>query len=214
MDMARSSAHRTIALVGGPGSGKTTLLEAMLFRAGAISRRGAVEQGTTVGDHDPEEIARGTTLTISLASLTWTDDGAERALTLIDTPGHPDFVGGVDTALAVADAAAIVVSAVDGVTAGTRAAWAAAEQADVPRSSSSRRRTGLAPTSAGCSRACRRSSARTSGRWSFRSARSRASARSPMSWPSAHWSTTRTVAITTNLCRPRPRTRSTRCTAT
>ncbi|MGC5170419.1 elongation factor G [Microbacterium sp. DT81.1] len=131
--MARSSAHRTIALVGGPGSGKTTLLEAMLFRAGAISRRGAVEQGTTVGDHDPEEIARGTTLTISLASLTWTDDGAERALTLIDTPGHPDFVGGLDTALAVADAAAIVVSAVDGVTAGTRAAWAAVEQAGVPR---------------------------------------------------------------------------------
>ena len=105
----------------------------MLLRAGAISRRGLVEQGTTVGDHDPEEIARGTTLTIALASFAWTDDGAERALTLIDTPGHPDFVGGVDTALAVADAAAIVVSAVDGVTAGTRAAWAAAEQAGVPR---------------------------------------------------------------------------------
>src|SRR5215204_640257 len=90
MDVARSSAHRTIALVGGPGSGKTTLLEGMLFRAGAISRRGAVEQGTTTGDHDPEEIARGATLTLSLASFAWPDDGAERALTLIDTPGHPD----------------------------------------------------------------------------------------------------------------------------
>ena len=138
MDPTPSPTHRTVALLGGPGSGKTTLAEALLFRAGAIPRRGAVEQGTTVCDHDPEEIARQTTLGISLAYLTWPDgDGAagggERALTLIDTPGHPDFAGNVDTALSVADVAAVVVSAVDGVTAGTRAAWGAAGQAGVPR---------------------------------------------------------------------------------
>src|SRR4029453_16674489 len=80
------------------------------------------------------EIARGTTLGLSLAHLTWTGpDGAEYSVTLADTPGHPDFVGGVDTALSVADAAVIVVSAVDGVTAGTRFVWAAAEDAGVPR---------------------------------------------------------------------------------
>ena len=118
MDATPSPTHRTVALVGGAGSGKTTLAEALLFRAGAIPRRGAIEQGTTVCDHDPEEIARQTTLGISLAYLTWTrPDGGESAITLIDTPGHPDFVGGVDTALAVADVAAVVVSAVDGVTA-------------------------------------------------------------------------------------------------
>ena len=55
------------------------------------------------------------------------------AITLIDTPGHLDFVGGVDTALSVADVAVVVVSAVDGVTAGTRFVWSAAEAVSVPR---------------------------------------------------------------------------------
>ena len=134
MNSASTPTHRTIALVGGAGSGKTTLAEALLYRAGAITRVGSVEQGNTVCDHEPEEIARGTTLGLSLAHLTWTGpDGTEHAVTLADTPGHPDFVGGVDTALSVADVAVIVVSAVDGVTAGTRFVWAAAEAAGVPR---------------------------------------------------------------------------------
>ena len=125
---------RTIALLGGTASGKTTLAEALLHRAGAISRAGDVEHGSTVCDHEPEEIARGTTLWLSLAYVDWTGpDGGQHAVTLIDTPGHPDFAGGVDTALSVADVAVVVVSAVDGVTAGTRSVWAAAEAAGVPR---------------------------------------------------------------------------------
>ncbi|MDQ0893819.1 elongation factor G [Agromyces ramosus] len=125
---------RTIALVGGTGSGKTTLAEALLHRAGAIPRAGDVGHGTTVCDHEPEEIARGTTLWLSPAHLDWTGpDGEKHAVTLVDTPGHPDFVGGVDTALSMADVAVMVVSAVDGVTPGTRFAWAAAEAAGVPR---------------------------------------------------------------------------------
>lgn len=134
MNSAAPSTHRTVALVGGAGSGKTTLAEALLHRAGAITRAGTVEQGSTVCDHEPEEVARGTTLGLSLAYLEWTaPDGVEHAVTLVDTPGHPDFVGGVDTALSVADVALVVVSAVDGVTAGTRFVWSAAGAAGVPR---------------------------------------------------------------------------------
>ncbi len=134
MNSTPNPTHRTIALVGAAGSGKTTFAEALLLRAGVIPRAGSVEQGTTVCDRDPEEIARGTTLSISLAPLNWSaSDGSEHDVTLIDTPGHPDFIGGVDTALSVADAAAVVVSAVDGVAAGTRFAWAAAGAAGVPR---------------------------------------------------------------------------------
>ena len=55
MDATPSPTHRTVALVGGAGSGKTTLAEGLLFRSGAIPRRGAVEQGTTVCDHDEVE---------------------------------------------------------------------------------------------------------------------------------------------------------------
>jgi elongation factor G len=125
--------HRTVVLLGGMGCGKTTLAEAILFRSGVIARMGSVEQGTTVCDHEPEAIARGTTLGLALAWLTWTVGGIEYGITLVDTPGHPDFVGAADAALSVADVAIIVVSAVDGVTGGTRAAWAAASAVGVAR---------------------------------------------------------------------------------
>jgi elongation factor G len=134
MDAAQTSRHRTVAVVGASGSGKTTLTEALLHRAGAIPRAGRVEDGSTVTDHEPEEIARGISLGLALGTLTWTcPDGAERTLTLADAPGHPDFAGAMDTALSVADLALVVVSAVDGVQPGTRTAWATAEALGVPR---------------------------------------------------------------------------------
>lgn len=134
MDAAQTNRHRTVAVVGASGSGKTTLTEALLHRAGAIPRAGRVEDGSTVTDHEPEEIARGISLGLALGTLTWTcPDGAVRTLTLADAPGHPDFAGAMDTALSVADLALVVVSAVDGVQPGTRTAWATAEALGVPR---------------------------------------------------------------------------------
>jgi elongation factor G len=134
MDAAPTSNHRTIAVVGASGAGKTTLTEALLHRAGAIPRAGRVEDGSTVCDHEPEEVARGMSIGLALATLTWTcPDGVERTLTLADAPGHPDFVGAADTALAVADLALVVVSAVDGVQPGTWSAWTTAERLGVPR---------------------------------------------------------------------------------
>ncbi|WP_353826323.1 elongation factor G [Agromyces sp. SYSU T0242] len=134
MNSASPQTHRTFALVGASGSGKTTLAEAMLHRSGAIPRAGSVEQGNTVCDHEPEEIARHTSLGLSLAHLDWTGpDGTPYTVTLADTPGHPDFVGSSDAALAVADVALIVVSAVDGVVGGTISAWDAAGAAGLPR---------------------------------------------------------------------------------
>ena len=50
---------RNVLLVGHGGSGKTTLLEAMLYTSGAITRMGAVEDGNTVSDHDPDEQRKG-----------------------------------------------------------------------------------------------------------------------------------------------------------
>lgn len=130
---AKEKTVRTVAMLGAAGSGKTTLVEAILHRTGAISRPGSVEHGSTVSDHEPEEIARGHSLNLALAALEWTpDDGEVHALTLVDTPGHPDFVGAVDAALSIADVGLLVLSAFDGVVAATRAVAAAAKSAGVP----------------------------------------------------------------------------------
>ena len=120
---------RNVALVGHSESGKTTLAEALLYRAGVISRLGRVENGSTVMDHDPEEHKRGTSLSLSMAPIEWN----EHKINLIDTPGYPDFVGDVHAALRVVDLAVFVVSAVEGVEVQTENVWRLAERMGVPR---------------------------------------------------------------------------------
>lgn len=120
---------RNVALVGHGGSGKTTLAEALLYRAGAISRAGRVEDGTTVCDVEPEEIKRKQSLSLALAPFDW--EG--HRINLIDTPGYADFVNDVQSALRVADLAVFVVSAVDGVEVQTEVIWKMAADLGLPR---------------------------------------------------------------------------------
>ena len=88
---------RNVALVGHGGTGKTTLAEALLSEAGAINRRGRVEDGTTTTDFDPEEIKRGISVSLSLAPFEFQG----HKVNLIDTPGYADFVGDVAAALSI-----------------------------------------------------------------------------------------------------------------
>ena len=120
---------RNVALVGHSGAGKTTLAEALLFRAGAITRAGRVEDGTTVCDFEPEEQKRHLSLSLALAPFEW--EGHK--INLIDTPGYADFIGDVHAALRVADLAVFVVSAVDGVEVQTEAIWRIAAELNLPR---------------------------------------------------------------------------------
>ena len=120
---------RNVAVVGHHGAGKTTLVEALLHAAGAIPRRGRVEDGTTACDTDPEERERGMSLSLSLAPFEWRD----HKINVLDCPGESDCIGAVLAALRVADLAIIVVSAVEGVEAQTEAAWALAAEQGVPR---------------------------------------------------------------------------------
>ncbi|MET0143380.1 MAG: elongation factor G [Ilumatobacteraceae bacterium] len=125
---------RNVAIVGHGGSGKTTLVEALLLRAGVLARQGRVEDGTTVCDIEPEEIKRAMSLSLALAPFEWrATDGDTYKINAIDTPGYADFGCDVDAALAVADLAVIVVSAVDGVEVGTESVWAKCQSAGVPR---------------------------------------------------------------------------------
>jgi elongation factor G len=120
---------RNVALVGHGGSGKTTLAEALLYVAGTTTRRGSVEQGTTILDYEPEEIERGISLGLSTATFTWND----HQINLIDTPGSSDFSGDARAALRAADMALFVVSGVDGVEVQTEQLWKVAGDEGIPR---------------------------------------------------------------------------------
>src|SRR3954451_18813996 len=104
---------RTLALgiLAHVDAGKTTLTERLLYAAGAIDHIGTVGTGTTQTDSLDLERERGITIRSAVASFLLGD----LAVDLVDTPGHPDFITDVDRALGVLDAAALVVSAVDGV---------------------------------------------------------------------------------------------------
>ena len=58
---------RAMAVFGHGNCGKTMLCEAMLHAAGATSRLGSIENGTTVSDYTDEEKARQ--ISISTAAL-------------------------------------------------------------------------------------------------------------------------------------------------
>jgi elongation factor G len=125
----RSHRTRTVALVGHAGAGKTTLVERLLATTGAIDRAGSVVDGTTVCDTEPEEIARRHSLSTAVAPIVV---GEER-IDLLDTPGVADFVCEVERALAVADVAVVVVSAIDGVEVQTEVVWRLAGREGIPR---------------------------------------------------------------------------------
>ena len=124
-----SQSIRNVVLVGHNGNGKTTLAEAMLYRAGVVSRMGRVNDGTAHCDHDPEEKARQQSLSVSLATFDWHD----HRINLIDTPGYTDFVGEAVNGMHAADLAVFVVDAVSGVQAQDQVMWRHAERLNLPR---------------------------------------------------------------------------------
>jgi len=120
---------RNIVLLSHAGAGKTSLSEAMLFTAGAISRLGKVDDGSTTSDYDPDEIKRKISINLSLLPAEW--QGTK--INIIDTPGYADFVGEVRAGMRVSEGAIIVVCAASGVEVGTEQVWAYCDEAKLPR---------------------------------------------------------------------------------
>ena len=110
---------RNVALVAHHGVGKTTLAEAMLFLAHATNRIGRIADGTTMLDYAADETQRQITINLSMAQFEWSG----HKINLLDTPGYPDFVGDVHSALRVADAALLLLRANTGVEVGTEVVW-------------------------------------------------------------------------------------------
>ncbi|SOD97339.1 elongation factor G-like protein EF-G2 [Blastococcus haudaquaticus] len=120
---------RNVALVGHAGAGKTTLAEALLVAAGALPRAGRVEDGTTALDTEEVEVRQQRSVSLGVATV----EHAGHRITLLDTPGSPDFVGDLRAGLRAADAALFVVSAVNGVDAATVQLWEECAAVGMPR---------------------------------------------------------------------------------
>ncbi len=120
---------RNVALLGHGGAGKTTLTEALLYKTGAISRMGRVEDGSTVSDWDAEEHRRGISINLGVVPVEFEN----LKLNLIDAPGYQDFVGEVISALFAAEAGLVVVDAVSGCQVGTELAYDRLRDLEKPR---------------------------------------------------------------------------------
>jgi elongation factor G len=107
---------RNIALVGHGAAGKTSLADALLFKAGAVDRKGSVDDGTSVSDYDDEEKKRHSSIDTSVLHL----EHQGKHVNILDAPGYPDFVGGALEALNAVETAVIVVSAPNGIEVNTR----------------------------------------------------------------------------------------------
>jgi elongation factor G len=120
---------RNVAVVGHGGSGKTTLVDAMCFVAGTSKRLGNVDEGHSLTMHAAEELSHGVSIQLTPAYAEY----GETKINFLDTPGYLDFTGEALSAVRVADAAIIVVSATSGVEVGTEKVWEYCEARGIPR---------------------------------------------------------------------------------
>jgi len=117
-----------IGILGHSKSGKTLLCESILYKSGAISRLGSISQGNTVMDFDAEEVKRGMSINLGIASAKW----KKSSLNLVDAPGYADFIGEVIETISAVDSIVINISAVEGVGIGTEKAWALSVEKKMP----------------------------------------------------------------------------------
>ena len=119
---------RNVALVGHSDTGKTSLASALLFDSGTVNRLCKVDDGNTTTDFDDDEIERKITINTALAHFV--HNGAK--VNLIDTPGYSIYTTDAVQGLRVADAAAMMVSAVAGIEVQTEKLWRAAADFELP----------------------------------------------------------------------------------
>jgi elongation factor G len=119
---------RNIVLLGHGSSGKTSLSEAMLYSAGATTRLGRVDEGTTVSDYHDDEIERKFSISSSLLNCEWN----KIKFNILDSPGYLDFVGEAKALTRVADLALININGQSGVEVGTELVFKFAKEDDLP----------------------------------------------------------------------------------
>ena len=129
MAIAELDKLRTVGILGQGGSGKTSLGEAMLLGAGATQRLGRVQDGTSVFDHEPEEVKHHVSISTALHSLTWT----KHPMTLVDTPGYAAFLADSINCLRAFGGAVFVLNPMVGLRVESERLWNAASERRISR---------------------------------------------------------------------------------
>ena len=106
---------RSVALIGPSGSGKTALARAITSCAGY--------------PQPPMRPGGPESTSLEIISIPWNGT----LITVLDTPGAPEFVGDLRAGLRAADAALFIVSSVSGIDAGTATLWEECEAVGMPR---------------------------------------------------------------------------------
>lgn len=110
---------RVFLLCGHAQSGKTSISESILFKCGATTRLGKVDEGTTISDYEDDEKQRKSSINMSVLFA----EHKGSFLQFIDVPGYLDFIGELISASRAVDFGVIVVDASGGVEVGTEKAW-------------------------------------------------------------------------------------------
>jgi len=103
----RIAGPKCIALTGPFASGKTTLLEAILARAGEVTRQGTIAEKNTVGDGSAEARAHQMSVEVNVADAEFMGD----RLTFLDCPGSVEFAFESEAILPAVDLAIVVAEA-------------------------------------------------------------------------------------------------------
>jgi elongation factor G len=119
---------RNFILLGHAQSGKTSLAESLLYFCKTTSRKGKIEDGTTVSDYSFDEIERRNSINLSLLFC----DYKGNRIQIVDTPGYLDFFGEVISGIRAVDSAVIVIDAFSGIEVGTERAWGLLEENNLP----------------------------------------------------------------------------------
>lgn len=120
---------RNFAIAGHNASGKTTLCDQMLFKAGAVTRLGSVDNKTSVSDFTPDEQEKHSSIYSAYLNCSWQDNH----FFFTDTPGYGEFIGEVISAFRSCGFSMIVLDGEGGIEIGTTRAWKYAKEFNIPK---------------------------------------------------------------------------------